>query len=110
MAHLLYRGSRPDSRRRSPALKSKMAEHHGGIHTRAGAAVLATLALLGTGCGARRVPLPQLAETTPGNATVARGEYVVRTVAVCGHCHAADPKRDPDGALSGGMVFRNWRL
>jgi cytochrome c553 len=87
-----------------------MTKHHGGTHTHAGVAFLAMLALLGTGCGARRVPLPQLAETAPGKANVARGEYLVRTVAVCGHCHAADPKRDPDGVLSGGMEFRNWRL
>ena len=78
-------------------------------HTRAGVAVLATLALAGTGCGSVHVPLPQLATTAPGN-DAARGEYLVRTVAVCGHCHAADAKRDPDGALSGGMEFRNWRF
>lgn len=41
---------------------------------------------------------------------VARGEYIVRAAAVCGHCHAADPQKDPDGALSGGYAFRNWRL
>lgn len=40
---------------------------------------------------------------------VTRGEYIVRSVAVCGHCHAQDP-RNPDGPLSGGMAFRNWRL
>ena len=33
----------------------------------------------------------------------------MRDVAVCGQCHAADP-RDPDGPLSGGFAFRNWRL
>jgi mono/diheme cytochrome c family protein len=87
-----------------------MAKHLGGTRTRAGVAFLAMLVLLGTGCGGRRVPLPQLAETAPDKASVVRGEYLVRTVAVCGHCHAADPKRDPDGALSGGMEFRDWRL
>ena len=40
---------------------------------------------------------------------VERGEYIVRNVATCGHCHAADTE-DPDGVLSGGMAFRNWRL
>ncbi|MBV9773850.1 MAG: hypothetical protein JO040_07865, partial [Gemmatimonadetes bacterium] len=41
---------------------------------------------------------------------VERGEYLVRSVSVCGHCHAADPHRDPDGPLSGGQEFRDWRL
>jgi mono/diheme cytochrome c family protein len=41
---------------------------------------------------------------------VARGEYIVRNVAVCGHCHAADPQKNPDGPLSGGLAFRNWRI
>jgi mono/diheme cytochrome c family protein len=40
---------------------------------------------------------------------VERGEYIVRYQAVCGHCHAADP-RNSDGPLSGGFAFRNWRL
>ena len=30
-------------------------------------------------------------------------------MAVCGHCHSADP-RNSDGPLSGGREFRNWRL
>jgi mono/diheme cytochrome c family protein len=38
-----------------------------------------------------------------------RGEYIVRTVAVCGGCHAADEK-NPDGPLSGGHEFRDWRI
>jgi mono/diheme cytochrome c family protein len=41
---------------------------------------------------------------------IARGEYIVRNVAVCGHCHAADPEKNPDGPLSGGFAFRNWRI
>jgi mono/diheme cytochrome c family protein len=41
---------------------------------------------------------------------LARGEYIVRNVAVCGHCHAADPQKNPDGPLSGGFAFRNWRV
>jgi mono/diheme cytochrome c family protein len=57
------------------------------------------------------VPLPQLATSTVGDTAglAQRGEYLVRNVSVCGHCHAADP-RDPDGPLSGGLTFRNWRL
>jgi mono/diheme cytochrome c family protein len=38
-----------------------------------------------------------------------RGEYLVRNAAVCGHCHSAD-RKNPDGPLSGGAEFRNWRL
>lgn len=62
-------------------------------------------------CGGGNVPLPSLAPSDIGDTTglVARGEYLVRDVAVCGHCHAKDP-RDPDGPLSGGYAFRNWRL
>ena len=41
---------------------------------------------------------------------VARGEYIVRDVAVCGHCHAAEPTLDVDGPLSGGMEFEDWRI
>lgn len=62
---------------------------------------------LSIGCRTASVPVPQLA-ATEGDAE--RGEYIVRNVAVCGHCHAADPKRDVDGPLSGGMEFKNWRL
>ena len=79
------------------------------LHTRPGVAVLA-MAMVGFGCGARRVPLPQLPPTGSAANDAARGEYVVRTLSVCGHCHAADPKHDPDGPLSGGMAFRNWRF
>ena len=42
--------------------------------------------------------------------SAARGEYIVRNAAVCGTCHAADPRRDPDGPLSGGLEFRDWRI
>jgi mono/diheme cytochrome c family protein len=65
-----------------------------------------------TGCGGGNVPLPDLGVSTIGDTTglVERGRYLVRDVAVCGHCHAADPQRDPDGPLSGGFAFRNWRL
>jgi mono/diheme cytochrome c family protein len=69
------------------------------------------LVVLSAGCGGGNVPLPQLLPSTIGDTSglVARGEYIVRTLAVCGHCHAESPK-DPDGPLSGGMTFRNWRL
>ena len=62
-------------------------------------------------CGGGHVPLPSVSATNIGDTTglVARGEYIVRNVAVCGSCHAADPKNS-DGALSGGMAFRGWRL
>lgn len=64
-----------------------------------------------TSCGGGHVPLPDLSASAVGDTAglVARGEYIVRSVAVCGHCHAADP-RNPDGPLSGGMAFSNWRL
>lgn len=63
---------------------------------------------LALSCGHTQVPLPALPYATAGDAQ--RGEYLVRNAAVCGHCHAADPKRDPDGPLSGGMEFRDWRI
>jgi mono/diheme cytochrome c family protein len=63
-------------------------------------------------CGGGSVPLrplaPDAAGDTAGLAT--RGEYLVRNVSACGHCHAADPRRSPDGPLSGGTTFRDWRL
>ena len=72
------------------------------------AALLAALGL--AACGGGNVPLPDLAPSSIGDTTglLARGEYLVRNVSVCGHCHAAG--RDPDGALSGGREFSNWRL
>lgn len=70
---------------------------------------LATLLL--ASCGGGHVPLPDLSASSIGDTAglVQRGEYIVRNVAVCGHCHAAAP-RNADGPLSGGMAFRNWRL
>src|SRR6266852_3673796 len=64
------------------------------------------------GCRHSQVPLPALPQpaTTNSEALVSRGEYIVRNVAVCGGCHAADPKHDVDGPLSGGMEFRDWRI
>src|SRR4051812_5770401 len=58
-------------------------------------------------CGGGNVPLPQLSTSIAGDTAglVPRGEYLVRNVSVCGHCHAADP-RDPDGPLAGGLAFR----
>lgn len=56
------------------------------------------------------VPLPDLPSVVDTTAILTRGEYIVRDVAVCGHCHAAEPERNPDGPLTGGMAFRNWRL
>lgn len=72
----------------------------------------ALLAAAAAACGGGHVPLPGLPASTVGDTAglVARGEYVVRDVAVCGHCHAADPKRDVDGPLSGGLEFKDWRL
>lgn len=42
-------------------------------------------------------------------AAAQRGEYIVRNVSACGGCHAASEK-DPDGPLSGGKEFRDWRV
>lgn len=72
------------------------------------AVLAAPLAL--AACGRGHVPLADLSAASFGDTAglVARGEHVVRNVAVCGHCHAAG--RDPDGPLSGGRPFRNWRL
>jgi mono/diheme cytochrome c family protein len=63
-------------------------------------------------CGHTQVPLPSLPASLPNDTTmlVARGEYIVRNVAVCGQCHAADPKDNVDGPLSGGKEFQDWRL
>ena len=74
-------------------------------------AVVRALAILSfTACTGGQA-LPDLAPAVAGDTAglVARGEYIVRSVAVCGHCHAADPA-EPDGPLSGGLAFRNWRL
>lgn len=70
------------------------------------------LTLTLSSCGGGTVPLPTLNPSDLGDSSglVERGEYIVRDVAVCGHCHAADPHQDPDGPLSGGLAFKNWRL
>ncbi|HSJ31931.1 MAG TPA: hypothetical protein VK933_10895 [Longimicrobiales bacterium] len=59
--------------------------------------------------GGADLPMLEPAMTGDTAGLVERGEYLVRSVAVCGHCHAADPA-EPDGPLSGGLAFRNWRL
>jgi mono/diheme cytochrome c family protein len=67
---------------------------------------------LAAGCAGSTSELPQLAYSTVGDTTalLARGEYIVRSVAVCGSCHAENPRQNRDGPLSGGMAFRSWRL
>jgi mono/diheme cytochrome c family protein len=67
--------------------------------------------VLTLGCRHTQVPLPSVTQVQPGDSAIsaARGESIVRNVAVCGGCHAADEK-NPDSALSGGKEFRNWRI
>ncbi|HVR44073.1 MAG TPA: hypothetical protein VMS56_11595 [Thermoanaerobaculia bacterium] len=73
--------------------------------------VFSALIALAAGCRHADVPLPAApAGTSRAFAELReRGETIVRDAAVCGHCHAADT-RDPDGPLSGGMEFENWRI
>ena len=81
------------------------------MNVRIHAAIIRVAAVLSlTACSAGP-PLPGLDPAVTGDTAglTARGEYIVRNVAVCGHCHAADPA-EPDGPLSGGLAFRNWRL
>jgi len=68
--------------------------------------------LVAAACGGGTVPLPDLEPTAAEDRReiLARGEYIVRSVAVCGHCHAAEPQTDPGGPLAGGMAFDDWRL
>ena len=61
-------------------------------------------------CAHGTAPVPSfdgvaLADTTD---LVTRGEYIVRNVAACGGCHGAD--NAPDGPLTGGAEFKDWRL
>jgi mono/diheme cytochrome c family protein len=79
--------------------------------SRSRASIVAALSLsLAIGCRSTSVPVPVFPAAERADAAVAaRGEYIVRNVAVCGHCHSAD-RKNPDGALSGGMEFRDWRL
>ncbi len=73
---------------------------------------LAIYALITLSCGHTQVPLPVLPQAVVGDTTAltARGESIVRNVAVCGQCHAADPQHDVDGPLSGGKEFHDWRI
>ena len=73
-------------------------------------AILAAAAVVS--CQRAHIPLPALAPATIGDTIglAVRGEYIVRNVAVCGQCHAENPRRDRDGPLSGGMEFSNWRI
>jgi cytochrome c553 len=74
--------------------------------------VLFVCVLTTLSCRHTQIPLPSVPRPIPSDATAltARGEYIARSVAVCGGCHAADPKRDVDGPLSGGTEFQNWRF
>ena len=69
--------------------------------------VLAGFALMCWSCSHGQIPLPAPPPGASGDS--ARGEYIVRNVAVCGGCHAAS-ERDPDGPLSGGREFHDWRI
>lgn len=67
-------------------------------------------ALIAAACAHGGVPLPSPPAATASEAAdVARGEAIVRNVAVCGGCHAAG-EGNPDGPLSGGHEFRDWRV
>ena len=72
------------------------------------ALTLLSLAIHAVGCTSPYSRL--LPERSAGAAEATRrGEYLVRTVSVCGHCHAEDVS-DPDGPLSGGHAFESWRF
>jgi len=64
--------------------------------------------LLAAGCTHVQVPLPAVPPATTADST-ARGRFIVRDAAVCGGCHAGS-ERDPDGPLSGGREFHDWRI
>ena len=66
-------------------------------------------AVLAAGCTHGSIPVPAFSPAAMSDATVARGESIVRNAAVCGQCHAADP-RNVDGPLSGGTEFHDWRI
>lgn len=62
-------------------------------------------------CRHTQVPLPSERPVRSDTTVLtARGESIVRNVAVCGGCHAADSMHDVDGPLSGGMEFQDWRI
>jgi len=64
------------------------------------------VAMSAMSCRHAQIPLSVLPASLSSDAT-GRGEVIVRDVAVCGGCHAAD-SRNPDGPLSGGKEFQNW--
>src|SRR5258708_37369336 len=65
------------------------------------------VAMSAMSCRHAQIPLSVLPASLSSDAT-GRGEVIVRDVAVCGGCHAAD-SRNPDGPLIGGKEFQNWR-
>jgi len=68
---------------------------------------LLAVGVLAVSCRHAQVPLPSVPQGASISAS--RGEAIVRDVAVCGGCHGAEEK-NPDGALSGGREFHNWRI
>jgi mono/diheme cytochrome c family protein len=66
--------------------------------------------VIAAACGHGTAPVPSFDGVAVADTTnlVARGEYIVRNVAACGGCHGAD--NAPDGPLSGGAEFKDWRL
>jgi mono/diheme cytochrome c family protein len=71
---------------------------------------LALSVILTLGCGHTHVPLPGVPQAVSRDtASAERGETIVRSIAVCGGCHSAEAK-NPDGALTGGKEFRDWRI
>lgn len=71
---------------------------------------LPSIFLVVLGCSHAQVALPTTPPVAQGQSVSAeRGEYLVRNVSVCGHCHSGDPK-NADAPPSGGREFRNWRV
>ena len=78
-------------------------------HAKRTAAIIAFAACLAS-CRHAVAPVPGTGTlTTDTMNLVARGEYIVRNAATCGGCHSAN-ERNPDGPLSGGTEFKDWRL
>lgn len=74
--------------------------------------IAAAAIALGAACRSS-APLPLLSGVEPATrgdarAAIARGEYIVRNIAACGGCHGQN--NDPDGPLSGGTEFKDWRV
>jgi mono/diheme cytochrome c family protein len=72
---------------------------------------LASFVFIALHCSHAQVPLPAPPPAISSNsaALVARGEFILRDAAVCGGCHSAS-EHDPDGPLSGGREFHDWRI